>query len=86
MKHFTTDKDDRVISVDLADMYSNVAQDVAAKNKEKPGYVEVSLFNDEGIEDSLYDHACDLVQKLLKKGYHQSDIAFLVDTNREGEK
>ena len=86
VKHFTTDKDDRVISVDLADMYSNVAQDVAAKNKEKPGYVEVSLFNDEGIEDSLYDHACDLVQKLLKKGYHQSDIAFLVDSNKHGEK
>ena len=86
VKHFTNDKDDRVISVDLADMYSNVAQDVAAKNKEKPGYVEVSLFNDEGIEDSLYDHACDLVQKLLKKGYHQSDIAFLVDTNSQGEK
>ena len=77
-------------SVGLGDIYGNVIQRV--KNADKPGYVEVSLYKTatnghfKGRGQKVYDSMGDLVQSLLAKGYEQKDIAFLVDTNSQGEK
>lgn len=77
-------------SVGLGDIYGNVIQRV--KNADKPGYVEVSLYRTatngifKGRGQKVYDSMGDLVQSLLAKGYEQKDIAFLVDTNSQGEK
>ncbi|MBR4886359.1 MAG: UvrD-helicase domain-containing protein [Muribaculaceae bacterium] len=77
-------------SVRLGDIYGNVIQRV--KNADKPGYVEVSLYRTaskgpfKGRGQKVYDSMGDLVQSLLAKGYEQKDIAFLVDTNSQGEK
>ena len=76
-------------SVGLGDIYGNVIQRV--KNADKPGYVEVSLYKTatngifKGRGQKVYDSMGDLVQSLLAKGYEQKDIAFLVDTNSQGE-
>lgn len=77
-------------SVGLGAIYGNVIQRV--KNADKPGYVEVSLYRTatngtfKGRGQKVYDSMGDLVQSLLAKGYEQKDIAFLVDTNSQGEK
>ncbi|MBO5747688.1 MAG: UvrD-helicase domain-containing protein [Muribaculaceae bacterium] len=77
-------------SVGLGDIYGNVIQRV--KNADKPGYVEVSLYKTatkgpfKGRGQKVYDSMGDLVQSLMAKGYEQKDIAFLVDTNSQGEK
>ena len=77
-------------SVRLGDIYGNVIQRV--KNADKPGYVEVSLYKTaskgpfKGRGQKVYDSMGDLVQSLLAKGYEQKDIAFLVNTNSQGEK
>ena len=77
-------------SVRLGDIYGNVIQRV--RNADKPGYVEVSLYRTasngpfKGRGQKVYDSMGDLVQSLLAKGYEQKDIAFLVDTNSQGEK
>lgn len=72
----------RILGLGMENLYSNVAQ--LPKNKEECGYVRYWEMP-EGKKDML-EEIGPLIYSLLKRGYRQKDICFLVRTNEEASK
>ena len=77
----------------IADLYSDVEQQVAPKNQDKEGLVHITWLdaqwkskNDKPlIEETIKNQVLNIVQQALAKQYQYKDIAILVNTHKEGE-
>lgn len=72
-------------------LYGNVVQKTRPLKKghsQSEGYVEINIVaadKKETARTEVLERMPGIVQELLGRGYHLGDIAFLVDTNAEGE-
>lgn len=76
---------DNPARLDFRHLYGNVAQ--TPRGEYGKGYVEANFVDGKSdeAEACILDSCVDLIGELLARGYRQSDIVFLVDTNRQGE-
>ena len=78
--------------LDYRSLYGNVRQKVRPRKEGEPeapgGYVEINIVaadKKEVAKEQIVAQMPGIVMELLSRGYHLGDIAFLVDTNAEGE-
>ncbi len=91
----TKEKEDdkgNVTGIDFRSLYGNVRQNVRPRKPGDPdapaGDVEINRVAADRKEESkerIVARMPQIVLELLSRGYHLGDIAFLVDTNAEGE-
>lgn len=75
----------RIIEPDLSNLYSNVIQ--YPKKSADRGFVSYRFYkNEQGVTPEHVRNAGKIVHELLVRGYRQSEIAFLVMKNDEGQK
>lgn len=74
----------------LSELYSNVVQ--FPRKRDDEGYVEIRFLpkeaagggSDDDDSPSEFHYVGPMIDRLLDRGYRQSDIAVLVDTNKDG--
>lgn len=72
----------------MSDIYSNVVQQVAPKNRDKNGHVRfewIASDKDTGYKDVILDKVVNDIRSMLSRGYKQNDIAILVNRKSEGQ-
>ncbi|MCM1111477.1 MAG: UvrD-helicase domain-containing protein [Clostridium sp.] len=74
-------------NLDFGDIYSNVIQDIAEKNRSRGGYVSVTSIDKSvktEFETAAFANMMDHIARQIKAGYRPSQIAVLVRNRKEG--
>lgn len=73
----------------IKEVFQNVEQNVSSKHREHGGRVAVNILTVKNVgeyEEQIMQRLPDVIRSLMKKGYKQKDIAFLVRWRKEGRK
>lgn len=75
-------------NLELKEIYDNVTQQIASKNKDIQGHVKIETLEekeDKSFKDIALDKMLEDILGLLDRNYQQKDITILVNKNDEGE-
>ncbi len=71
-------------TLELSDVYANVVQHYKDGLDPQSGYVRINMLDKALTADDIAERVINLICDMIDRGYSQSDIAILVNTNAQG--